>query len=82
MRTKVFAYKGWVDIQSDVNAEGLLNKPLDKGQLGFVLNASFVDISPEALELLKKFLYQVIVSVMLISSNLKKEQYFPGLVGL
>lgn len=54
MRTKVFAYKGWIGIQSDVNAEGLLNKPLDKGQLGFVVNASFVDISPEALELLKE----------------------------
>jgi hypothetical protein len=54
MRTKVFSYKGWVGIQSDVKAEGLLNKPLDKGQLGFVLDANFVDISPEALELLKK----------------------------
>jgi hypothetical protein len=54
MRTQVFSYKGWVGIQSDVTAEGLLNKPLDKGQLGFVIDAAFVDISPEALDLLKQ----------------------------
>lgn len=54
MRTKVFAHKGWVGIESDVNAEGILNRPLDKGQLGFVLDANFVDITPEALELLKQ----------------------------
>jgi hypothetical protein len=54
MRTQIFAYKGWVGIKSDVTAEGLLNKPLDKGQLGFVIDITFVDISPEALNLLKK----------------------------
>lgn len=54
MRTKVFAYKGWVGIESDIKAEGLLNDPMKKGQLGFVLDAEFVDISPEALELLKE----------------------------
>lgn len=53
MRTKVFAYNGFIGIESNVNAEGLLNKPLDKGQLGFLLDAKFVDIQPEALELLK-----------------------------
>jgi hypothetical protein len=54
MRTQIFAHKGWIGIKSNVNAEGLLNKPLDKGQLGFVVNADFVDISPDALELLKQ----------------------------
>lgn len=54
MRTKVFTYKGFIGIESTVNADGLLNKPLDKGQLGFLFDAKFVDIQPEALELLKR----------------------------
>lgn len=54
MRTQVFAYKGIVGIKSSYDAEGLLNKPSEPGQLGFVVDASFVDISPEALEVLKK----------------------------
>lgn len=53
MRTQVFAHKGMVGIMSDLNADGLLNRPQDTGQLGFVLDAAFVDIQPEALELLK-----------------------------
>ncbi|MFA5312754.1 MAG: hypothetical protein WC375_05445 [Methanomassiliicoccales archaeon] len=39
---------------SDFNAEGLLNDPTKPGQLGFVIDASFVDISPSALEIIKK----------------------------
>ena len=54
MRTTVFAYKNAIGIQSDVKAEGLLNDPSQPGQLGFIINAKFVDISPEALVLLKK----------------------------
>jgi len=54
MRTIIFCHKGIVGIQSSPKAEGLLNKPLDKGQLGFVVDASYVDVQPEALELLKK----------------------------
>jgi hypothetical protein len=54
MRTQVFAYKGWIGIQSSTVAKGLLNDPIKPSQLGFVLDASFVDISSEALELLKK----------------------------
>lgn len=54
MRTKIFEYKGYIGIQSSVNAEGLLNDPMKKGQLGFVLDADYVDIQPEALELLKQ----------------------------
>lgn len=54
MRTKVFAYKGYIGIMSDMDTEGLINDPAQPGQMGFVLNANFVDISPEALELLKQ----------------------------
>jgi hypothetical protein len=54
MRTKVFAYKGFVGIVSNPKAEGLLNDPLKPGQLGFIVDADYVDIQPEALELLKK----------------------------
>jgi len=54
MRTQVFQHKGILGIQSDFEAEGLLNDPSQPGQLGFVVNADFVDIQPEALELLKK----------------------------
>ena len=54
MRTKVFTYKGYIGIESNVKAEGLLNDPKKKGQLGFVVNAEFVDIQPKALTLLKK----------------------------
>lgn len=53
MRTKIFYYKGIVGIQSGIHAEGLLNDPMKKGQLGFVVDAAFVDVSPEALEALK-----------------------------
>lgn len=53
MRTQVFSYKGIIGIKSNIKAEGLLNKPTEKGQLGFVVDAKYVDISPEALNLLK-----------------------------
>jgi len=54
MKTKVFAYKGKIGIQSDYKAEGLLNDPSQPGQLGFVVEAKHVDISPEAYEALGK----------------------------
>jgi hypothetical protein len=53
MRTQIFTHKGIIGIRSDIKAEGLLNDPKKPGQLGFVVNAEFVDIQPEALELLK-----------------------------
>jgi len=52
MRTKIFEYKGYIGIQSAVDAEGLLNDPTKSGELGFVLDAAFVDIHPRALKLL------------------------------
>lgn len=54
MKTKVFEYKGYVGIQSSLEAEGLLNEPDQPGQLGFVVDANYVEISPKALEVLKK----------------------------
>lgn len=54
MKTTVFAYKGIIGIKSDVKSEGLINDPTQPGQLGFVLDASQVEFSPEAIEALKK----------------------------
>lgn len=54
MRTKVFAYKGIIGIQSSDTAEGLINDPTQSGQLGFIVDSNFVDISKEAFSLLKK----------------------------
>lgn len=53
-RTSIFAYKGIVGIKSSTDAQGLINNPLAKGQLGFVVDARYVDVSPEAIEILKK----------------------------
>ena len=53
-RTKIFAYKGFIGIKSFLTAPGLINDPRKPGQLGFVIDARFVDVSPEALKLLKK----------------------------
>ena len=54
MRTKVFAYKNYIGIESNIHAEGLLNDPMKIGQLGFIIDAKFVDVQPEALTLLLK----------------------------
>lgn len=54
MKTTVFAHRGIVGIESDLKSEGLLNNPAQPGQLGFVLDASTVRFSPEAVEELKK----------------------------
>ena len=54
MRTQVFAHKGYLGILSDFKAEGLFNDPESGGQLGFVVDAAFCDISPEAIDILKK----------------------------
>ena len=54
MRTQVFFYNGFLGINSDVKAEGLINDPAGDGQLGFIVDAAFCDISPEAIDFLKK----------------------------
>ena len=51
MRTKVFVYKNVLGIESHhKDAEGLINDPIAAGQLGFVLDASKVDIQQEAID--------------------------------
>ena len=52
MKTKIFAYKGIVGIESNPDAEGLLAKP-GGGNIGCVLNAASAEISQEALDVLK-----------------------------
>ena len=54
MRTRVFAYKNFLGVQSSFTSIGLLNKPGEPGQLGFVMDAKEVFFSLEAIELLKK----------------------------
>jgi hypothetical protein len=53
MRTTIFAYKGFVGIQSHPEAEYIVAKT-GNGNLGVVVDARGVDVSPEALELLKQ----------------------------
>jgi hypothetical protein len=52
-KTKIFAYKGYVGIQSAPDAEGMIAKP-EGGNFGVVVDADKAEISTEALELLKK----------------------------
>ncbi len=52
-KTKIFAYKGYVGIQSTPDAEGMIAKP-EGGNFGCVVDADKAEISTEALELLKK----------------------------
>jgi hypothetical protein len=54
MRTKVFAHKNYIGIESNDHADGLLNDHSKTGQLGFIIDAKFVDVQPEALALLLK----------------------------
>ena len=53
MRTKIFCYNGIIGILSGPDSEGLVAKP-EGGNLGCVLESTGVDISHDALELLKK----------------------------
>lgn len=52
IRTKIFAYNGIIGIQSHPESEGLIVKPEGENK-GCVISAASVDISLEALELLK-----------------------------
>lgn len=54
MKTQVFVYKGVLGIESSPDAEGVINKPTEKGQLGFVCDASKVELQQEAVDWLKK----------------------------
>ena len=52
-RTRVFAYKGIVGIESSYKAPGLCNDPSSPYQFGFLVQAGEVEMSQEAFDLLK-----------------------------
>ena len=52
MKTKVFSYKGMIGILSAPDAEGMIAKP-EGGNFGVVVDGSQIEISEEALQLLK-----------------------------
>jgi hypothetical protein len=52
MTAKIFAYKGNIGIDIDMDGT-FLNDPKGKGQLGCVISTKEVEISPEAIELIK-----------------------------
>lgn len=54
IRTSVTAHRGFVCIIGTPDAEGMINDPLAPGENAYMVDASCVDVSPEALELLKK----------------------------
>jgi hypothetical protein len=53
MRTKIFAYKGVVGAETDLDNGKFINNPKSSGQLGCVIDTKEVDITKEAKELLK-----------------------------
>ena len=54
-KTKVIVYKDYLVIDSSLDSDGLINKPDQPGQLGFVMDATMVGFSAEA----KKWLLHV-----------------------
>jgi len=54
VKTQVFVYKGVLGIQSSPQSVGLLNKPMEKDQLGFVMDASKVEFQQMAIDWLSK----------------------------
>jgi len=53
MRTKIFAYKGVIGAETDLDNGKFINNPKDGGQLGCVIDTKEVDITKEAKELLR-----------------------------
>jgi len=53
MKTEIFAYRGIIGISSNVKAEGLINNPEAPGQMGFVVDATKINFTKEAIDLLK-----------------------------
>ncbi len=52
-KTKVFAYKGMIGIECDPESDALIAKP-GNGNIGCVCDASKIDISEDALKLLRQ----------------------------
>jgi len=53
MRTKIFAYKGVIGAETDIDNGDFLNNPKAGGQLGCVIHTKEVDITKEAKRLIK-----------------------------
>jgi hypothetical protein len=51
--TNVFAYKGYIGIQCEPDATGMINDPTQPGQMGIVMDLSHMRFTTEAVELLK-----------------------------
>ena len=72
MKTKIFEYKGYVGIESHPNADGVIACPKKSNQnLGYVVKAKSVKISPSALIVLKtiKKSHDAIGDIDIFSSN-------------
>lgn len=54
MNSKIFEYKGYLAAETDLNNGVFINKPLEPGQLGCVIDTKNVDITKAAKELIKK----------------------------
>lgn len=53
MKSKIYCYKGFICIDSSVDAEGMINKP-ENGSDVFMLDLAHADIQPHVIKELKK----------------------------
>ena len=53
MKTKIFAYKGILGAETDLENGVFLNNPLASGQLGCIIPIEQIEITQEAIDLLK-----------------------------
>jgi hypothetical protein len=54
MKTKIFAYKGVIGAETDLDNGTFINNPKSSGQLGCVIDTKEVDITQDAVNLIKK----------------------------
>lgn len=47
MKTRIFAYKDWIGVESSEKCDGIIAKP-GGGNIGVVVNTEFCEITPEA----------------------------------
>jgi hypothetical protein len=53
MKTRIYAYKNVLGVDTNVEVEGLINDPKSSGQLGMVIRTDAVEITPSAKEMLR-----------------------------
>jgi hypothetical protein len=54
MKTKIFAYKGHLGAETNIEEGKFINDPKSPGQLGVVVDIKEIEITKEAKEILKK----------------------------